>query len=375
MDKILTWIDFLDHHTIAGTGEYMLYRNYFVLDQFDQLMYKYAEHPGSDERAKTSLYDTPPVARGFSAFYAHWLQPDQILPEALMNITYLDPPEYYEVYLKSAFKVFMLRNERSSKPLSRIEIKSKFFPEHIQREKTWFEQSHKFYSQCKDEEDQEFKDKLLADFNGYMAWLKEKAQLPFPTHVLSLQPSSKAVIQPRVINSGIMINNLINVFPYNSLHSENQAVTKSLPVPRTQNKKPKIDSQTLLDIWIADKRYYHQIIEAVSSKSFLNISVPLISIADNGMLNWNKSNMKYKSYLAGFFYACLLHGFITDAYTGSDYVLLIKNTFGITVDSSPYKAAMGKAKTSSVGNSEFLSPFQDIITIIKKATQTTQTTF
>ena len=323
-------MDFLDHHHNVSTGEYMLYRNYFVLDQFDQLMYKYAEHPGSDERAKTSLYDTPPVARGFSAFYAHWLQPDQILPEALMNITYLDPPEYYEVYLKSAFKVFMLRNERSPNPLSRVEIKSKFFPEHIQREKTWFEQSHKFYSQCKDEEDQAFKDKLQADFNGYMAWLKEKAKLPFPTHVLSLQPSPTKNFSLQNSERDLMLNKFLHESFHNSLLSENETKTKSRPGPKPQNKKPKIEYRKLHDLWLGTEKQYD---EAIHMLTTFRISISEIAfvIQRTDGLHWQYPH-KYgrDQYMKGFIYTCLKRNLIANQ-TSIVFTRVLSNTFSITI--------------------------------------------
>ncbi len=165
-----------------------------------------------------------------------------------------------------------------------------------------------------------------------------------------------------------IVANIQNIFyqgetvPLKGMLSGNESEVKDIPpILNDLSSKPISDKitmkpkkETLFNIWEMSKEHYDEIIRKLATNVHLPLDIPFVTCKDN-LHYWNKSIKSSKSYLSGFIYTCLLKKWILDKHDSKEYKLIIKNTFNIDVDTTPYKGAHGKAKSH---DNKYLEPFK-----------------
>jgi len=326
MEQKIKWIDRFVNESNENSSDFRLYREYYYDNENGEINLDF----------NLPLSDADPIATGLTAYMFQFKFTNSDFSSYLLNNGDYDIELLYENYYQEVLSKAHVKYSEQHKYMTEFYAELEFFNEHIATEKQYRQQSEKFYSECIDNDDKAMKSKIRGIVEGYSTWVNNN----FSKSIYELFDCQSKEED----------------FKINSAIATNKDGTKKI----SRSKKITKETRTLRDIWVFPQDHYDNILFKLSTDIYLKLELPFITQLEDKCI-WNKSNYGSKSYLSCFIYTCLNNKWIPDTFTSREFVTIIKNTFNIKVDSTPYKSANANAKLAKENNIKYLDPFKNYI--------------
>jgi hypothetical protein len=324
MRENLGWLDWFDNETVSKNGTFAIYRNYLLRGKEGESVYEFPQILGTLNWSP-DLSRTAPIAKGVTVFFYHGLYFETSLSRHLTDNTDFNPYEIYEIYFRTAFRHLLARHNRKPIPDADEIAEPIILKQHISMENDYLLESDRYFSECYNDEDRILKSKISEYVKGYIIWVTAKYEI------------------------------------LNSKHLHNRDVAlEILSDKNTGSKKRILNHWTLKNLWTKTDNHYDAVMQKLTSEIYPILDIPFATKTITGY-SWNESIDSTKSYLSGFIYTCLLNKWINDKYKSPDYLRIIKNTFDISVDKTPYNSPYS---TSQNPDNLYMIPFKDYRSIL-----------
>jgi hypothetical protein len=335
-----SWLDIPDQAELTNRGNCILSRIRF---QLKPIIASNAFSAGSISSIEYRLIkNKETIALGICAFLFIGLPNEKSyyqfykLHNTILDIDFLE--KYYSFRYTSNYNNFY-KDE-----LSFVDPEifcSEFLLTHLNEEKNYILKSEKFFYETENETDRIIKLKIQEYAAKYLHFLQDKINRKSVDVLESITPT------------------LTSDFSESNFKTDSYKDSELLKINNETNtpKKSKIDKQTLKEIWNGPIDEFDRVFLKLTTDIYQSFEIPFVTKSGE-LYYWNVSLTSSKSYLWGFIYTCIINKWILDQYKSPEYKIIIQNTFNISVDSTPYKAAYSLAILANESNNKYLYPFK-----------------